>query len=370
MPPSNIHSNLSDMQVNSNSILTIAIPTYNRAAILDEALSKVLPQIFEYKNEIELIISDNASVDGTQEVISKYKKAYKGVNIISNLQPFNTGYFGNFKKCKELSNGRYFWLLSDNEHISVGVIDKIISTIHSNLNTGAFFLADVSMDLPYNLSDTSEYFKIYQTTFDTVIRNETGWSLTGISYVIFLNDKRFDKQVESELSGNLFLGFLFLCNALRINDKITIIYGQAYTSAPCKVYFNVFQAWTKDILQGINYMTEKGLFSEEQKTFFITSYLKYVLKDLIAYYIVNGHLHGKKYNLQEIRLELYKCYSQNKYYIDQIAPIFDKKYRIRFDYYLSKLKKRLNREFLQVKYRLGLNMEIQYTKIKKDNRWD
>jgi glycosyltransferase involved in cell wall biosynthesis len=43
-------------------LLTIAVPTYNRAQYLDQLISKVLEQISD-DARVELIISDNASPD-------------------------------------------------------------------------------------------------------------------------------------------------------------------------------------------------------------------------------------------------------------------------------------------------------------------
>jgi abequosyltransferase len=59
------------MPTNEQPILTIAIPTYNRDFILSKALDNLLPQLSIYEDDIELIISDNASTDNTQEVIKE-----------------------------------------------------------------------------------------------------------------------------------------------------------------------------------------------------------------------------------------------------------------------------------------------------------
>ena len=49
---------------------TIAIPTYNRAAFLREAINSALNQT---NLDFELIISDNASTDDTQTVVASIK---------------------------------------------------------------------------------------------------------------------------------------------------------------------------------------------------------------------------------------------------------------------------------------------------------
>ena len=110
-------------------LLTIAVPTWNRASILDNALSALLPQIKHNKNKIEIIISDNASDDNTNEVIKRHCTVNNSLNIIHNIQSENTGYFGNFHKCRTLSKGTYFWLLSDNDFIAKGLVDYILDIL-------------------------------------------------------------------------------------------------------------------------------------------------------------------------------------------------------------------------------------------------
>ena len=46
--------------------LTIAIPTYNRKDLLERCLNSIIPQM---DKDIEIFISDNASSDGTEEMV-------------------------------------------------------------------------------------------------------------------------------------------------------------------------------------------------------------------------------------------------------------------------------------------------------------
>ena len=50
-------------------LLTIAIPTFNRAPFLETNLLYLLAQ---YKNNFKIIVQDNASTDNTKNVIDKY----------------------------------------------------------------------------------------------------------------------------------------------------------------------------------------------------------------------------------------------------------------------------------------------------------
>lgn len=92
----------------SNPLITIAVPTWNRAAILDKALNALLPQIENNKDKIEIVISDNGSSDNSNEIIEKYVSYYNTLNIIHFKQKENTGYYGNFKNVGNCQMGIIF----------------------------------------------------------------------------------------------------------------------------------------------------------------------------------------------------------------------------------------------------------------------
>ncbi len=54
-----------------NKLLTIAIPTYNRAEYLDKQLGWLAEAIKGYESDCEILVSDNCSTDHNQSIISK-----------------------------------------------------------------------------------------------------------------------------------------------------------------------------------------------------------------------------------------------------------------------------------------------------------
>ena len=56
-----------------NPILTIGIVTYNGQFILKEVLENIAKEI--ENTNVELIISDNASTDNTENIITEFKKS-------------------------------------------------------------------------------------------------------------------------------------------------------------------------------------------------------------------------------------------------------------------------------------------------------
>ena len=66
--------------------LSIGLPVYNGETFLAESLEALLGQTYE---DFELIISDNASTDGTTEICHRYEKQDSRIRYIR--QPRNIG---------------------------------------------------------------------------------------------------------------------------------------------------------------------------------------------------------------------------------------------------------------------------------------
>ena len=62
----------------SQKLLTIAIPTWNRSALLDELLLELISQIttFHLENSIEIVVSDNNSTDNTSIICEAHVQNY------------------------------------------------------------------------------------------------------------------------------------------------------------------------------------------------------------------------------------------------------------------------------------------------------
>jgi glycosyltransferase involved in cell wall biosynthesis len=95
--------------LNSKPLVSIGMPIYNAERYVRQALDSLLAQ--DYDN-FELIISDNASTDRTQEICQAYAKRNKRIQYYRNRT--NMGIFWNFSRVLELSSGEYFmWAAGD-----------------------------------------------------------------------------------------------------------------------------------------------------------------------------------------------------------------------------------------------------------------
>jgi glycosyltransferase involved in cell wall biosynthesis len=91
--------------------LSVGFPVYNGETYLRNALNSLLGQDFE---DFELIISDNASTDGTSEICREYANRDKRIRYFRIES--NQGATWNWRRVLELAEGTYFkWAAHDDE---------------------------------------------------------------------------------------------------------------------------------------------------------------------------------------------------------------------------------------------------------------
>jgi len=107
-------------------LVSIGLPTYNRAASLKRAIESVLIQ--DYQN-IELLISDNASTDETQAICLAACQRDDRVKYVR--QPKNHGVSTNFQEVLDRARGEFFMWLADDDWLGqetyVAACVKILS---------------------------------------------------------------------------------------------------------------------------------------------------------------------------------------------------------------------------------------------------
>jgi glycosyltransferase involved in cell wall biosynthesis len=100
--------------------------TYNRAGTLRETLDSLLPQAAALP-EVELLVSDNASVDDTEQVVRGYAERYPVLRYSRN--PQNVGFDGNVRACIENATGEYVAFFSDDDIAPPGLIAGMLKDL-------------------------------------------------------------------------------------------------------------------------------------------------------------------------------------------------------------------------------------------------
>lgn len=103
-------------------ILSICIPTYNRKHALERTLDCLIPQCVG--KEVEIIVSDNASGDGTKGICLALEEKYDFFRF--SRYETNQGFAKNLVSVLSQGQGQYLWMLGDDEIIHPQAISTIL----------------------------------------------------------------------------------------------------------------------------------------------------------------------------------------------------------------------------------------------------
>lgn len=203
------------------TLLTIAIPTYNRS----ETLEKIIQQFQrESTQEFILLISDDQSPDNTEKMIKRYQKQMP--NLVYHRNEHNLGYSGNVCKLYELATTKYIWFVCDDDTIIPNAVEKVISSIKKYQPVVAVFncrwinaygqemVAGVKEDTTYtNINQLASYQPLMRLSFLSIIVFDRNMSVSAIKETnytdniffqitlgIMLLDKKF---VYSEIASEI-----------------------------------------------------------------------------------------------------------------------------------------------------------------------
>lgn len=112
-------------------ILSICIPTYNRADYLSDALLSISCQLTPGLSPlVEVVVADNASSDHTEQVVNEFKERIDHLVYVKN--PDNVGFDGNVNIVVRAATGKYCWYLGDDDAIVNGAIEHIVEVCSKN----------------------------------------------------------------------------------------------------------------------------------------------------------------------------------------------------------------------------------------------
>lgn len=279
--------------MDTKPLLSICIPTYNRAELLTNSLESIVHQ--DRFDEIEVIISDNCSTDDTAKVGKKYSSSYKNIKYFRN----DVGMATRENAIESLlrANGILRKLSNDTIIYKNGSITYLLEVINRHINdrplmyfidTDSFNndqqINDRKVDKELMLDNFDSYVKClgYRLTWyanltvweedceDFSIWKDDGWSSLGqVPYQFFIFERHHRAVVlqklfqgaqavkRKELSYGLYKVFYtnflsFFTNYLEMG----ILSWEAYQHVRKELLFDFFLDWIVEIIfNKKNYLT-------------------------------------------------------------------------------------------------------------------
>jgi glycosyltransferase involved in cell wall biosynthesis len=113
----------------TNPLLSVCIPTYNRAYLLESALYGLAPQVKFLQGIVELVVSDNCSTDRTEQVIERARE-WGPIRYYRNER--NVGAKGNIDLCVDRATGEFVWVLGDDDLVREEGLRRVLRVLQDH----------------------------------------------------------------------------------------------------------------------------------------------------------------------------------------------------------------------------------------------
>ncbi len=195
--------------MNSEVLLSICIPTYNRAYALKECLHNITAQD-GFDQTVEVVITDNASTDDTEALVDGYRQQYPNIRYYKNAE--NVGMEKNFVLVMQKAQGKLIKLFNDYSLMKPGTLKEMKEVIEQNADESSILYF-------YNFNQTP--YEQTCTDFNQLLRRITYWITWIGGFSIWKND--YDRLEHKErFEGLLFYHMLMLIENFKQKRSLKI----------------------------------------------------------------------------------------------------------------------------------------------------
>lgn len=201
--------------------LSICIPVYNRKALFEQCLLAACKACMNHPDEVEIVVSDNASEDDLLEAIEITKRTCPKISIQYRRNPVNVGAGLNLLKVVEIAQGEFCWLIGSDDFVTERSVDGILEILRENSDIDFISVGFGHIDLLETKPEHIEVFiKEQEEQLDYQPRN---------SFRVETWDHLVDPSHNNVLLGSMMCG-VFRRSLWDSVDKSQIKASSSYTS--------------------------------------------------------------------------------------------------------------------------------------------
>lgn len=298
---------------NDAILLTIAIPTWNRAEYLRLNLAQLKAEIVGKTHAVEILISDNCSVDETSTVVSSFIKSGMKIRYIRN--PENIGSDHNIAQCFNEAAGQYVLILGDDDLLVDGALEKLLEVLAKE-QYGVVFLRPYGYDKDFRAEQPTSRSSDREYSNPGVFIAKIG-ALAGLISSNVINKKILNGENAIKYCGtNLVQTYLVYDAAIKSERNILLNqYLVAYKRNNWG-YYPFTLVFVDRFWAVVDYFSERGLDQDS-----INKLARNMLTGYYPSYIFKMRLKFAE-NLQEDYLRFRTRFHNNAWFWVTIAPQF------------------------------------------------
>jgi Glycosyl transferase family 2 len=130
----------------SEPLISICVPTHDgRCEVLAELLEGVIDQARDLPGQVEICVSDNASQDGTAELLAKLSSC-ASCPVVYRRHAKDEGLARNLLASVELARGRYCWLLGSDDLLAPAALRRVCELLDEMPNATGYVVGALHVD--------------------------------------------------------------------------------------------------------------------------------------------------------------------------------------------------------------------------------
>ncbi|MDG0811182.1 glycosyltransferase [Cohnella rhizosphaerae] len=242
-----MHTDSSRVEPNS-PLLSIAIPTYNRADILEQCLASIYSQIGDDAN-FEVVVSNNASTDHTERVALAFASRYPTMRYSRTGE--NIGADRNVVRVLQEASGRFVLLHGDDDYFIAGTLYDILHVADRHRSCGMLFLNVLAEpQAPRRFTGMDSYLR------------EASIHATFISSLVFNRKQLAGIPDPLRFAGSLLNQLHLQYSVLEQNPEFCVRYGPVFYPSASISEYSYAEVFIKNYLRIISDFIGRGLTSE------------------------------------------------------------------------------------------------------------
>lgn len=299
-------------------LVSICIPTYNRAPYLKKCLDSLICQPEFLQGEVEIVVSDNCSTDHTREVVQSYKEKYSNIQYYRNEENLKDK---NFPRCLMRGNGILRKLSNDTLLFKKGSLELLCNAVreHKKIRPLLFFGNG-------NLKNIKKKENVQTSTLNDFFYDVSFLSTWIGAFALWADDCENLIQSEEKCSTSLWQVWE-LCHLLQ-KDRPAVLYNEhimdvQYISKK-DVSYGIFQVFYHNYLGIIQPFADLGAITQEC--------FDYLEKDLLFGFFMNAiiewelnHNHYRYSTTENLKEAVWDQYRARSYF-EKFSLEYSKQY--------------------------------------------
>lgn len=143
--------------------VSILTAMYNTAPFIEKALDSI-PR----RDDIEVLVRDNASTDGSLEIVKRYRDTHPELNLMIFANEENRGFSYSFNLLMESAQGEWYHALDSDDYLytveynkAIDMLDDEHDVVYINLKTNEGDILVVDPNNPYSpVANTTKFVRM------------------------------------------------------------------------------------------------------------------------------------------------------------------------------------------------------------------